>query len=75
MKPPSMPLHLAVMGDRNEVVKVLIARGASLKAKGKDESTALDVAEARGKTEIAQLLRKHEEKKPRSIIKRIFFRR
>ena len=51
------PLHYSTIGGSNEIVKLLIANGADINAKGKDGITPLDMAKRH--LEIANLLRKH----------------
>jgi ankyrin repeat protein len=43
----------------NQTVKLLIQNGANVKARTKDDRTALTIALYRGKTQTAELLRKH----------------
>lgn len=54
----SAPLHLAVLKDRRDVVKLLINEGADLNVKKKDETggTALHMAASLGLVEIATAL-------------------
>ena len=49
-------LHDAIWQNNIETAKVLIEAGASLEIKSKDGQTALDLAKARGRKEIAALI-------------------
>ena len=53
----STPLHLAAWKGHFETAELLIAAGADVNAKMEDGDTPLDLA--KGKKEIADLLRKH----------------
>ena len=53
------PLHYAVGEGRNEIAKLLIAKGADVNAKNKDGKTPLDLAIKFKRPKIADLLRKH----------------
>jgi len=52
-------LHRAAWYGRKEIVVLLIAKGADVNAKDNDGETPLDSANKNGRTEIADLLRKH----------------
>jgi ankyrin repeat protein len=56
------PLHRAAFAGHKEMVELLIARGADANIRDYRGRTALDLAEQRGHTEIAELLRKHGAK-------------
>ena len=53
------PLHYAVSGGHMEVAKLFLTKGANVNAKNDNIKTPLDVAAQEGRTEIADLLRKH----------------
>ena len=53
------PLHYAVSGGHMEVAKLFLTKGADVNAKNDNIKTPLDVAAQEGRTEIADLLRKH----------------
>ena len=53
------PLHLAAYKGQNEIVELLIAKGANVNAKNDIGETPLDFAIQLKSTEIADLLRKH----------------
>ncbi len=50
-------LHWAVAGGRPETVKLLPDKGAEAHARDGEDQTALVLAEARGRDEIAEVLR------------------
>jgi len=52
-----IPLHFAALDGHNEIVELLIAKGADVNAKGWDGRTPLDYAIR--KEETKDLLRKH----------------
>ncbi|MCX5643647.1 MAG: ankyrin repeat domain-containing protein [Phycisphaerae bacterium] len=56
------PLHSAAFAGHKEMVELLIARGADANIRNYRGHTALDLAEQRGHTEIAEVLRKHGAK-------------
>ena len=53
------PLHCAAGGGHMEVAELLLANGADVNAKNKDNRTPLDKAIQRNHTKTADLLRKH----------------
>ena len=53
------PLHEASKNEKNEILELLIAKGADVNAKDDDGDTPLDYAHRRVYTEVAALLRKH----------------
>ena len=55
----STPLHNAAHRGRKEIIELLIANGADVNAKNGNSQTPLDMAVRWGKTETADLLRKH----------------
>ena len=56
------PLHRAATRGHANIVEILLARGADTNAKDHRGRTALDLAEDRGRTEVANLLRQHGAK-------------
>jgi ankyrin repeat protein len=57
--PHSTPLHHAAYYARHEIAKLLLGHGAQSNTLAGDGRTALDMAEARGAAEVANLLREH----------------
>ena len=53
------PLHLAAEYGRNQVVELLIAKGADVNAEDEDGETPLNRAIKVKQTDLADLLRKH----------------
>lgn len=53
------PLHSAVRAGHKDVVEQLLAHGANVNAKNDEGRTALSLAQAKGHTEIVELLRRH----------------
>ena len=53
------PLHYAALFGEKEIAELLIAKGAKVNAKNKNDNTPLDKAIKENHTEIAALLRKH----------------
>ncbi len=56
------PLHWAVAGGHEDVVKLLLSHGASVKDKTKYGLTPLELAAVEGYDDIAALLRRHGAK-------------
>jgi len=56
------PLHLAVNGGHLKIVQMLIEEGVKTKVKNKAGQTPLDIARARGRSDIIEVLSKHEAK-------------
>ena len=54
-----IPLHFAALDGLNEIVELLIAKGADVNAIDAAGKTPLDTAIGRKQTETADLLRKH----------------
>ena len=52
------PLHIAAGNGHKELTELLLAKGADVNAKS-NYGTPLDLTNQQGKTEIANLLRKH----------------
>ncbi|MGL9761743.1 MAG: ankyrin repeat domain-containing protein [Wolbachia sp.] len=52
------PLHNACSNGHLKVVEYLIERGASLKAKNKDDKIPLELAEQKGYTDIVEMIKK-----------------
>jgi hypothetical protein len=57
--PRSTPLHHAVHNRRHEIAQLLLDNGAQPNTLAGDGRTALDIAEARGAAEVANLLREY----------------
>ena len=53
------PLQYAALFGEKEIAELLIAKGAKVNAKNKNDNTPLDKAIKENHTEIANLLRKH----------------
>ena len=52
-------MHYAAVVDHKEIIKLLIAKGADVNAKGNNGETPLDRAILRNDGKTADLLRKH----------------
>ncbi len=54
------PLHYAILMDHQDIVPVLLAEGAELEMNNTNGMTPLEMAERKGQTEIASLLKQAE---------------
>ena len=62
------PLHEAVTGGHKDIAELLIANGADVNAKTNAGMTPLSLANVFDRTEIADLLRKHDGKTKSELI-------
>jgi cytohesin len=58
------PLHHAALGGNKEIVEMLLAKGADANARDKDGKTPFIVARDEGYPDIAELIKKHQDKNP-----------
>jgi hypothetical protein len=64
------PIHLAVQNNDEALVKLLLERGADTAARNGHGKTPLRIAEEKGYSTIARMIREAEEKKYPSIVSR-----